>query len=209
MSRPVVVLPHPDSPTRPREPPLASANETPSTACTLATVRRITPPDFTGKYFVRLRTSRSVSLPTEAPGFSGARSTSELVTVLILPSNLVRVDICDLGDHLTGLRVDEVRRDLRQHFLGVDLAGIGQVAALDVVLAAISRNEVGQSGPAQVTGHLVDVGAPRVEGTSLRWVEQARGISGDRDQPDVGIAGDLRDAPEESPGVGHLRVGED
>src|SRR4051794_34209443 len=144
ISRPVVVLPQPDSPTRPSDPPLASVNETPSTAWTCATVRRITPPDLTGKYFFRSRTSRSVSLPTDAPGFSVARSTSELVTVLILPSNLVGVDCCEFRDHLTRGRVDEVGSDLGQYFLGVDLARVGQVTALDVVLSAVSGREIRQ-----------------------------------------------------------------
>ncbi len=59
ISRPVVDLPQPDSPTSPREPPSGTWNETPSTACTWPTVRRMTPDDFTGKYILRLSTSRT------------------------------------------------------------------------------------------------------------------------------------------------------
>src|SRR3954447_137478 len=206
--RPVVVLPQPDSPTRPRDWPFFSSNETPSTAWTWATVRRITPPDLTGKYFLRSRISRRVSLPTPPAGV-WAGSTSELVTVLILPSKIVGVDCCQLRDHLTRGRVDEVGSDLRQDFLGVDLARIGQMTPLQVVHPTVARGQLREGGPAQVAGHLVDVGAPGVEGTSLRWVEQARGVARDRDQAGVGVTTDVGDAAHQAPGVGHLRVGED
>src|SRR3954452_21925633 len=206
--RPVVVLPQPDSPTRPRDWPFFSSNETPSTAWTWATVRRITPPDLTGKYFLRSRTSRRVSLPTPPAGV-WAGSTSELVTMLILPSKRVRVDFCQLRNHLTRRRVNEVGSDLRQHFLGVDLARIGQVTALQVVLTAVAGHQVGQGGPAQVTWHLVDVGTARVERAALGRVEQARGVPGDRDQPGVGVTADVGDAAHQAPRVRHLGVGED
>src|SRR3954452_7116144 len=123
MRRPVVVLPHPDSPTRPSDPPLRRENETPSTAWTCATVRRTTPPDFTGKYFFRSRTSSRGS-PAGAPERSGARSTSAFVTVLILPSNVVRVDCGQLGDQLARGRVDQIGSDLGQDLLGVDIARV-------------------------------------------------------------------------------------
>src|SRR4051794_18154139 len=135
ISRPVVVLPQPDSPTRPSDSPLPSKNEMPSTAWTCATVRRTTPPDFTGKYFTRSRTSSRGS-PAGAPDLSGARSTSALVTVLILPSNVVRVDCGQLRNEVTGAGVDQIRSDLRQDLLGVDLARVRQVTTLDVVLTA-------------------------------------------------------------------------
>ncbi|MEY9756203.1 hypothetical protein ABIE73_003598 [Bradyrhizobium yuanmingense] len=41
--RATVDLPQPDSPTRPSVSPVPSANETPSTACTVPTCRRNTP----------------------------------------------------------------------------------------------------------------------------------------------------------------------
>src|SRR3954447_16911275 len=206
--RPVVVFPQPDSPTRPSEVPFLNVKEMPSTAWTWATVRRITPPDLTGKYFLRPRTSRRVSSPTPPAGMC-AGSTSELVTMLILPSKLVGVDCCQLRNHLTRGGVDEVRSDLRQDFLGVDLARIGQMTPLQVVLPTVAGHQVGQGGPAQVAGHLVDVGAPRVEGATVGWVEQAGWVSRDRDQPGVGVAGDVGDAAHQAPGVRHLRVGED
>ena len=44
MERPTVVFPQPDSPTKPRVSPVRAFSETPSTACTLPTLRRNTPP---------------------------------------------------------------------------------------------------------------------------------------------------------------------
>ena len=70
MSRPVVDLPQPDSPTRPREPPRGTWKETPSTACTWPMVRRRRPDDFTGKYILRSSTSST----------AGASGSSRLAT---------------------------------------------------------------------------------------------------------------------------------
>src|SRR5215210_755515 len=58
--RPSVVLPQPDSPTRPRVSPRRTKKLTSSTALTQATVRCRRPP-FTGKYLTRRSTSSSVS----------------------------------------------------------------------------------------------------------------------------------------------------
>src|SRR5262245_41989286 len=60
-ARPVVLLPHPDSPTRPRVSPRRTSNEMPSTAFTLPTWRRTTAPAMTGKWTFRSFTSRTVS----------------------------------------------------------------------------------------------------------------------------------------------------
>ena len=60
MLRPVVDLPHPDSPTRPSVSPAMMSNETSSTAWTRATSRENSPPRI-GKYFFRCRTRRSAS----------------------------------------------------------------------------------------------------------------------------------------------------
>src|SRR4051794_35330773 len=56
--RPVVDLPQPDSPTRPRLSPSATWKSSPSTAWTAPTVRRIGKPPLTGKCLVRPETSR-------------------------------------------------------------------------------------------------------------------------------------------------------
>src|SRR5215471_8235403 len=57
MARPSVVLPLPDSPTRPTVSAVASLRERPSTACTCPTVRRNTVPRVIGKCTRRSRTS--------------------------------------------------------------------------------------------------------------------------------------------------------
>src|SRR2546422_259022 len=61
MARPVVLLPQPDSPTRPRVSPRRTSNDTPSTAFTLPTWRRTTAPAITGKWTFRSVTSRTMS----------------------------------------------------------------------------------------------------------------------------------------------------
>src|SRR6266581_1561918 len=58
--RPSVVLPHPDSPTRPSVSPRLICKLTSSTAWTLPTTRRRNPP-WIGKYFLTFLTSTSVS----------------------------------------------------------------------------------------------------------------------------------------------------
>ncbi len=63
--RPAVVLPHPDSPTKPRVSPACKSNEMPSTALTTDFLRSL---DFlTGKCLVKLVTLRIVSLLISAP----------------------------------------------------------------------------------------------------------------------------------------------
>src|SRR5688572_23729529 len=61
MAKPVVLLPQPDSPTRPKVSPRRTSNDTPSTAFTLPTWRRMTAPAITGKWTLRSLTSRTVS----------------------------------------------------------------------------------------------------------------------------------------------------
>ena len=55
--RPMVVLPHPDSPTSPKVSPLRIVKLTPETALTEPTCRRKTPPAITGNSFTRSVTS--------------------------------------------------------------------------------------------------------------------------------------------------------
>src|SRR5215467_13680905 len=61
MQRPVVDLPHPDSPTSPKVSPALSSKLTPLTACTRSTSREKTPPLMT-KFFTRSFTRSSGSL---------------------------------------------------------------------------------------------------------------------------------------------------
>src|SRR5690349_1974027 len=61
MASPVVLLPHPDSPTSPKVSPRRTSNDTPSTAFTLPTWRRTTAPAMTGKWTFRSLTARTVS----------------------------------------------------------------------------------------------------------------------------------------------------
>src|SRR5581483_2496157 len=61
MTRPVVVLPQPDSPTRPSVSPRLTKKLTSSTALTLATVRWTRIPFVIGKYFLRFLTSSRTS----------------------------------------------------------------------------------------------------------------------------------------------------
>ena len=86
ISRPTVVLPHPDSPTSPKVSPLRITNPTPDTALTVPTERRNTPPPRTGNSFTR-RSARKISLCVDersgplgrrlAPGGRTATGTGE------------------------------------------------------------------------------------------------------------------------------------
>ena len=51
ISRPIVVLPHPDSPTSPKVEPWGSANDTSATAETCPIRRCSTAPEVTAKFF--------------------------------------------------------------------------------------------------------------------------------------------------------------
>ena len=74
MQRPTVVLPDPDSPTKPSVSPRLMSKVTPSTALTSATWREKTPA-MMGKYFSRSRTATSVS--GEIPAAPGAAIVSD------------------------------------------------------------------------------------------------------------------------------------
>src|SRR5207237_783880 len=71
--RPSVVLPLPDSPTRPSVSPDWTSRETPSTARTTPTWRRSTAPRVIGKWTRRSRTCTSGSVPPPLAGGGGAR----------------------------------------------------------------------------------------------------------------------------------------
>src|SRR5687768_7970645 len=62
IARPTVVLPLPDSPTRPSVSPLFTVNDTPLTACTSPCLRRSRPPK-TGNLTCRFLTSRIGGMP--------------------------------------------------------------------------------------------------------------------------------------------------
>src|SRR5580658_5945993 len=61
--RPVVVLPHPDSPTRPNVSPGRTSNDTSETACTAPTCRCRIAPLVTGNSLTRFCTTRNGLVP--------------------------------------------------------------------------------------------------------------------------------------------------
>ena len=113
MSRPVVDLPQPDSPTRPSEPPSGTWKEMPSTAWTWPMVRRRRPDDFTGKYILRFSTSSTGGrVGVEPAGDVARRSRSAVMRSLSLPyaswSSAPQVALTGLrgvGAHLGGLEL--------------------------------------------------------------------------------------------------------
>ena len=80
--RPVVDLPHPDSPTRPSVSPRRTWKLTPQTACTTPTWRR-TRPARTGKCLTRSVASRMIS----RSGAGGAPATSLTAEAISRPSS--------------------------------------------------------------------------------------------------------------------------
>ena len=88
MQRPVVVLPQPDSPTRPSVSPRRIEKLTPSTALTTAGLPPRRPPPPIGKCLTRSRTSRIVSLTLDPLSYplASARFALSRFTWLVSPS---------------------------------------------------------------------------------------------------------------------------
>src|SRR5262249_46795311 len=88
ISRAVVDLPQPDSPTMPSVSPRLTVRLTPSTACTTPFVREKTP-CLTGKYFVRFSTSTSGPKPARPSGvvavLTASRGHAELCGDAVVP----------------------------------------------------------------------------------------------------------------------------
>src|SRR6185369_17648529 len=105
MQRPVVVLPQPDSPTRPRVSPRRSAKLTPSTARTVpARPPNIPPP--TLKCLTRSRTSSSAS-PPPAPGAAVTVAPSARGLILSLQARRLpaRADVAGVAHRLQRRRL--------------------------------------------------------------------------------------------------------
>ena len=104
MSRPTVVLPHPDSPTRPTVSPRRTTRSTPSTAWTVPTWRCMMPP-LIGKCLTRPRTSTSGAAGSVAPPGAGIAGTGEAGSItagaVIRPARPCRGGscrpVCDSG----------------------------------------------------------------------------------------------------------------
>ena len=134
MSRPVVDLPQPDSPTRPSEPPRGTSNDTPSTACTWPTVLRTSPEDFTGKYIFRLSTVMIGS----ASGSSAVAAwpvLGELVEVQRLVDDLVVVHDVDVV--VGQVALTRLRR------VGADLTGVDPHLGVGVLAHRVSSARSG------------------------------------------------------------------
>ena len=177
----------------PKGPACRIWNETPSTACTWPTVRRMMPDDFTGKYIRRSSTRRSVS--DRARSGNASRSVrhpgvAALAASVIDPPR-------------------PVRGDLRQDLMLVDRLWVDQVAPLGVVHLV---------GPGSSSGCSVRHRSP---GTLSRWTQRGwkahpdGGFSRLGGAPGIGIsfargvALDVGHAGEQAPRVGHPRVRED
>ena len=145
-SRPVVVLPQPDSPTRPSVSPLSTSKSMPSTACTAPTCR-LSRPLVIGKCFSSPRTESSArSSPASPSGATRRRRPSSLTA-------------SSFG--LTSSRQIRCRSSVRQ------------VAAHQVPAAAGSRSSSGTTVLPSAAGAR-RVRAARVEGAARRHVDQRR-----------------------------------
>ncbi len=85
MVRPTVVLPQPDSPTRPSVSPGAIANETSSTALTVAVFDESRPPALMEKYLCRPSTASSGSARLPPPAHAPTADTRELAQAAPAP----------------------------------------------------------------------------------------------------------------------------
>src|SRR5215469_671875 len=180
-TRPVVVLPHPDSPTRPRVSPAFRLNDTPSTARTAPTWRWKKTPCLMGKCFVSPSTASSALEPAISAAEGWGRSVDSVIPRISLQrrEDLVVEDLAtlrgpDVTAHLMALgrRLDQLR------MLG---------------LAAVPRDSV-------------DVPAARVEHAALRHLDERRRLAGDRREPRLTRPVKSRHRAEQPPRVGHLRL---
>src|ERR1700750_2215054 len=171
-SRPVVVLPQPDSPTRPRGWPCGTAKSMPSTARTAPIFRRKTTPRVTGKCRVRPVTfSRSpVLVPVPGP----VDPVCDGALIWPAPSSPASRRHFGLGlpDPFPGLLALAGGQVARHQVTGLDLT---QVRHLRL------RTPVGFLG----------VGATGMEGAALGHPDQAGRRARDRQQP---LGPDLVDA---------------
>src|SRR6476660_8537028 len=131
IDRPVVVFPHPDSPTRLNVSPRAMSNDTSFTARTCPEVRANIPL-LMGKLFVRFLTEMS------GPCFSASRSRST-----ILMRSLV--SMAQLGND------PDIRRALPAVRRAVDVDAHGARARLldDTVTCALRKSDKGADAPAR------------------------------------------------------------
>src|SRR6185436_17562843 len=173
ISRAVVDLPQPDSPTRPSVSPACTVRLTPSTACTHLVPRARRPSPFVRKCIFTSSSSRR-----GAPSIE--RTPDLAVVVAAVIAMVLRQPGQDFGlEHLVG-------------FLQVTPGGASQIRG--------PRDQLGLEGRAQVAAHPVAVLAARVEGAAARHGEQARRGAGDRVQR-ARRAGHRRDALQQAPRV--------
>src|SRR5215204_2209162 len=184
IARDVVVLPQPDSPTRPIVSPSSIASVTSFTACTRATSRSIRRPFLIGKNTFRWSTSTS-----RAPASAVSRAPAGSTTTLIRLNTRLRIET-DLS---------------RAHLAQLPLLLGRQPAAVAVVRPPFEARLQGRN-----LGALVKlVRATRAEMAALRTMGQGGRQPGDCRQPPQPRPVHARDRAEQPPGVRVLGVVED
>src|ERR1044072_1188848 len=185
ISRPMVDLPQPDSPTTPRVSPWRTSKSRPSTACT-APVCRCSSPFLMGKCLTRPDTvSRGSGVVVAC---SGTVIFGSFVSVTAsAPSQLRR--------NLFG---PDPRTVLLRH-----------VAGGEVPVAARHLAQLRPLGAGDVVPRHIGVRAARVEGAAGRHVDQAGRGALDRDQPLGLVTVDAGHRAEQPPGVRVLGLVED
>src|SRR5665648_273097 len=111
--RPVVDLPHPDSPTRPSVSPARTANDTPSTACTFLPRRDARTPCSTPKYFTKFSTRSSSSTSRHLPGPRGRPAREARLTREVTRGQMTVANVAEqraIG-HADVLRVETARME--------------------------------------------------------------------------------------------------
>src|SRR5215213_365792 len=165
-SRPVVVLPQPDSPTSDSVSPWRTEKSTPSTAWTAATGRLNTPPR-TGKCLTSPVTDSSTSpgCRVGSRAWSIAVDTGPPQVVDRVSARLGGTDRSELGSYLL---LEELTASRVRQVAG-DEVGTGCPRAHS---RAGQRQQLGPLGPPQPLG-LRLVGAARVERAAARHVDEA------------------------------------
>ena len=144
MRRPIVVFPHPDSPTSPNVSPSRRVNETSETACTLPTLCWITAPEVNGNSFTRWSISR-IGLPVgqlddpDLGALEGAHPLGVAQCQHGAPLVALAADRVEAGEDVIGAAD---RRGERRLLLAANLGGVRAArieAAVRQLLAQVGR----------------------------------------------------------------------
>src|SRR5687767_8065696 len=184
MARPVVLLPQPDSPTRPSVSPRLIKKSRPSTACTAPTVRCTRIPFVMGKCIFRPSTFRRIS-PDGTPVSPAAceRASTPMFGFVVVSVVCIYLLRFQCNARLLGGYSDSLFCLLAYLECGL-IGDVVRGGGLDVYPAGdiMSGTYAAQWGHLLAVARLT-VGTARIEGAPRWWVDHIGWHTGDRVQP--------------------------